>query len=105
MMYTSPSRAEGRITMLERARRLGSLTVWLGVVAACVCSVSPARADGTASPAAKPNVVLPTVLIQERVPRPLAAVMISRVTTQKAIPLRPFSPLGRIEGATRKSPF
>ena len=62
---------------MERARRLGSLTVWIGVVAACLCTASTALADGNAPPAAlKPNIVLPPVVIKERVPRPLAAVEI-----------------------------
>ncbi len=90
--------------MQDRSRRLRSLTVWLGVLAvssaACLSSASTAHADPV-----KPNVILPTVVIRERVPRPLAAVEISRVTTQKAIPLRAFSPLGRIESATRRAPF
>lgn len=94
--------------MNDRARRLGSLKVWMILAGAVVGTwVTPALADGkaAASPALQPNVVLPTVVIRERVPRPLAAVDISRVSTQKAIPLRAFSPLDRIEGATRRAPF
>jgi len=45
------------------------------------------------------------VVIKSRAPRPLAAVEVARVSTQKAIPLRAFSPIGRIETAARRAPF
>jgi len=97
--------------MDARALRSRSLKIWIGLVAAaCAAWATPALADDAcvqSSPrTARPGeVTLRCVVIKSRAPRPLAAVEVARVSTQKAIPLRAFSPIGRIETAARRAPF
>jgi hypothetical protein len=65
----------------------------------------PAKAAAKAPAAKRGEITLDPIDIPGRLPRPNAAIDIARVSTRTAIPLRPFSPLGRIEGATSRAPF
>ena len=87
-----------------QARHTKGLMVLVGLVVAAFAVT--ASADETAQAKARTGeITLRPIIIKERLPRPLAVVDVSRVTTHAAIPLRAFSPIDRIEGATRRAPF
>jgi hypothetical protein len=80
------------------------LVVRIAIVATFVASASLAAAEPTAQKR-RGEITVEPVNIPGRVPRPLVAVDVARVTTRVAIPQRPFSPVGRIETAARHKPF
>lgn len=90
--------------MQSRSRKLG-LMMLVGLAAAAISATALADDTAAAKPDKRGVVTVPGVVIKARAPRPLAAVDVARVSTQKAIPLRAFSAVDRIEGATRRAPF